>query len=355
MRYSKLIAAVLLMLFVSGCSLFGGGKPGVGEEVPQATAPLDEEGYGKVELLVAVSGGELEAPAGVAVSSEGDVYVSDDARQVVLRFPQGDLKADPISIGSEGSSLGQFIHPRDLALDDSGNLYVLDDGNSRVQFIPADGGTSRQFGRRDDFVSYFSLQDGYDEPLSALAVDQEGNVYVGVSGANYDITSNAIIKFSPQGERLWEVRSMLEGDIDILPFTWPDAMVVDDDGTLYITHGANGVGKIFVLPQKDGQPDKEGAYQFGLIGKGPGELMHTPGGIALTQDDDVLVADTYNNRLQLFTKDGTLKAMYRLKGSPTAEFDQPTAVSVAPDGSVYVVDKGNKRVLQLRLLPPSEG
>ncbi|MDI3522253.1 MAG: hypothetical protein PWP43_435, partial [Bacillota bacterium] len=33
--------------------------------------------------------------------------------------------------------------------------------------------------------------------------------------------------------------------------------------------------------------------------------------------------------------------------------DQPGPLAVAPDGSVYVVDAGNKRVLKLRLVPPT--
>ncbi len=71
--------------------------------------------------------------------------------------------------------------------------------------------------------------------------------------------------------------------------------------------GQRGVGKVLVLPQQDGQPNKDGARHFGPIGKGQGEIMHTPAGIALTPDGDVLVADTYNNRLQLLALTVCLK------------------------------------------------
>lgn len=354
MRYGKLTALVLMVLAIaSGCSFWPGRKPGPANPPPQAAAPLDDEGYGQVELLEVLSGGPLNAPAGVAVNAAGDVYVSDAARQVVLKFTRGDLKAAPSEMGGEGSKAGEFVHPRDLAVDGAGNLYVLDDGNSRVQKFGPDGKFVAAFGSREEFAPYFSLQDGYDEPLSALAVDAEGNVYVGLSGANYDISTHALVKFAAGGEKLWEVKSTLEGDVDILPFAWPDALARGQDGTLYAAHGANGVGKILVLPEKEGRPDKAGARAFGLLGKGPGELMHTPAGIALTAGGDILVADTYNNRLQLFGPDGKLRAMYRLKGLPTAEFDEPGALALAPDGSVYVVDGGNKRVLKLRLVPPA--
>ena len=46
--------------------------------------------------------------------------------------------------------------------------------------------------------------------------------------------------------------------------------------------------------------------------------------------------------------------VHLFKGLPTAEFDKPTALAIAPDGSVFVVDSGNKRVLKLHLIPPAE-
>ncbi len=355
-RHKLLISLLVVMVLLAGCGLLPAKKSPKSDEdikIPE-TAPVDCDGYGQLQLIDTVSGEFMPAPAGVAVGADGQIYITDAARQVVLLFPQGDLASEPKEIGSEGSGPGQFVHPREIVLDKEGNFYVLDDGNSRVQKFSPDGEHLTSFGRRQDFSDYFSLQDGYDEPLSALAVDQDGNVYVGISGANYDISPHALVKYSPSGDKVWEIKSTLEGDIDIAPFAWPDSIVTGSDGTLYVAHGANGVGKVLVLPQQDGQPSKDGARHFGPIGKGQGEIMHTPAGIALTPDGDVLVADTYNNRLQLFSADGMLKAMYRLKGLATAEFDKPTALAIAPDGSVLVVDSGNKRVLKLHLIPPAE-
>ncbi|NLG86916.1 MAG: hypothetical protein GX489_06840 [Firmicutes bacterium] len=355
MRNKKIISVfsvcLVVMVALAGCSLLPAKKNNEVNLPP--TAPLDCDGYGELFILATITGDFMPAPSGVAVSPKGDIYITDAARQLVLAFPHGDVSATPQEIGGEGSGLGQFVHPREIVVDKEGNLYVLDDGNSRVQKLSPDGKPLATFGQRQDFSAYFSLQDGYDEPLSALAVDKSGNVYVGLSGANYDISPHAIVKFSPTGDKLWEIQSTLEGDIDLLPFAWPDGIAVGSDDTLYVAHGANGVGKVLVLPQRDGQPTKDGALHFAPIGKGQGELMHTPGGIALTPDGDVLVADTYNNRLQLFRSDGTLKAMYRLKGLSTSEFDKPTALAVAADGSVFVIDSGNKRVLKLHLVPPA--
>jgi len=350
------IFSLIVVVFLSGCSLLVGAKPEATPAPPEVTAPLDDEGYGRVELLASLAGEPLSSPAGVAVSPTGDVYVSDTAKQVIFKFAEGDLQASPEIIGQEGGQPGQFVHPRDLAVDGAGNLYVLDDGNCRVQKLSSKGEPLSQVGSREEFTDYFSLQDGYDEPLSALAVDNAGNIYVGVSGAHYDISPHALVKYASDGRKVWEIKSTLEGEVDVAPFAWPDALAVDEHGTLYLAHGANNTGKVLVLPQKDGRVDKAAIQDFGPLGKGPAEFMHTPAGIALTPSGNILVSDTYNNRLQLFNPEGKLMAMYRLKGLPTAEFDQPGPLAIAPDGSVYVVDEGNKRVLKLRLiLPPGAG
>ena len=211
-----IITLLVVLVALAGCSLLPAKKNS--DANPPSTAPLDCDGYGELQLLDTISGDFMPAPSGVAVSAEGHVYVTDDARQMVLAFSSDDLTTSAKEIGGEGSGLGQFVHPREIALDKEGNLYVLDDGNSRVQKLSPAGDPIAVFGRRQDFSAYFSLQDGYDEPLSALAVDEEGNVYVGLSGANYDISPHALIKFSPNGDKLWEVESTLEGNVDLFPF-----------------------------------------------------------------------------------------------------------------------------------------
>ena len=55
------------------------------------------------------------APAGIAVDSDGNVYVSDYALDRVVKFgPEGTVLAQ---WGSSGSALGQFNSPFGVALD----------------------------------------------------------------------------------------------------------------------------------------------------------------------------------------------------------------------------------------------
>lgn len=78
---------------------------------------------------------------------------------------------------------------------------------------------------------------------------------------------------------------------------------------------------------------------FGGPGSGPGRFR-APSGIALDARGRVWVADTGNDRVQAFTREGALVRVVagRLKA--------PEAVAVDAAGNVYVADTGNRRVAQ---------
>jgi DNA-binding beta-propeller fold protein YncE len=66
---------------------------------------------------------------GVAVGPNGDVYVSSD--DVVRIFTSGGAPLD--QIGTSGAAEGQFDNPEGVAVDRSGNVFVADMFNNRIQ------------------------------------------------------------------------------------------------------------------------------------------------------------------------------------------------------------------------------
>ena len=73
----------------------------------------------------------IYSPVGLAVDSCGLVYVSDDVgSHVTVLTPQGERKA---SFGRDGYSPGEFKVPRGVAVKSTGEVYVCDYKNSRLQ------------------------------------------------------------------------------------------------------------------------------------------------------------------------------------------------------------------------------
>ncbi len=77
-------------------------------------------------------------PLGVAVDESGNIYVAEYGNHRIQKFDsEGNLLA---RWGTRGPGDGQFDHPRGVAVDGSGNVYVADTGNNRIQKFDSGGG-----------------------------------------------------------------------------------------------------------------------------------------------------------------------------------------------------------------------
>jgi hypothetical protein len=68
-----------------------------------------------------------------------------------------------------------------------------------------------------------------------------------------------------------------------------------------------------------------------------------PQGVAATADR-IYVADTNNNRIQFFTRDGNFLGKWGSLGSGNGQFSTPVAAAIGPNGVVYVSDTDNERI-----------
>lgn len=121
-------------------------------------------------------GKELERPTGIAVDRQrGVVYVSDTARVAsenhgVYAFTLEGRIIHEIG-GKRGVANGDFNFPTYLAVDDAGNLYVVDSMNFRIQIFDPAGAFVRAYGQQGDTLGTFARPKG-------LAFDAFGNLYV---------------------------------------------------------------------------------------------------------------------------------------------------------------------------------
>jgi sugar lactone lactonase YvrE len=128
-------------------------------------------------------------PRGIALDPSGNLYIADTGNHTIRRVdPAGRVSTLAGSPGVCGSADGRgsaahFCQPRDITVDRKGNLYVADTGNSSVRMINLKGEVITLVGRAPECGS----ADGQGAAArlcrpSSIAVDDDGDLYVADTG-----------------------------------------------------------------------------------------------------------------------------------------------------------------------------
>ena len=128
-------------------------------------------------------------------------------------------------------------------------------------------------------------------------------------------------------------------------FQRPRGLALAPDGTLYIADTDNH--RIQHIDQEGNALHVWGSFADIATGEAPGGTFYEPWGIAIGNDGNVYVADTWNHRIQKFSPEGEFIQMWGFFGqaeSPNA-FWGPRDVTVDTNGNVLVTDTGNKRIV----------
>lgn len=251
------------------------------------------------------SNGQFHYPAGIAVDGSGNVYIADNLNNRLQKFTSvgGYLAQWGSSAPATGNGNGQFNTPDGVAVNSAGTtIYVADSGNNRIQAFTSTGSYLTQWGASGSGNGQFNFPSG-------LTTDSSGNVYVTDRG------NNRIQMFDYAGNYLNQVGSYGSGNGQ---FYGPEDVAVDSGGNVYITDfGNNRVQKL--------NSSLTYLTQWGSYGTSNG-LFSNPVGILVDGAGNILVADGGNSRIQKFTSTG----VYLTQWSVSNVF------RLAVDGNGYV-------------------
>ena len=88
------------------------------------------------------------------------------------------------------------------------------------------------------------------------------------------------------------------------------------------------------------------AQVIGTEGSGPGQF-NEPRGVATDGRGNIYVADTKNNRIQVFDGTGRFLSQFGTKGAGPGQFNEPCGIAVDPQGEIWVADTWNHRIVHL--------
>ena len=155
---------------------------------------------------------------GIVLDRLGNIYVAATlAEQIVRLSPRGAVTG---RFGSFGHAPGQFAGPTGLAIGGSGNLFVADSGNHRVQKLTLGGRPLAAGGGYPLF-----------EDPTGVAIDARGNIFVS------DRFRSRITALSTTGRPVanWGRAGSYPGQ-----FLVPEGLTIDALGNLYVADAGNG-------------------------------------------------------------------------------------------------------------------
>lgn len=267
--------------------------------------------------------GELSRPTGIAVASTGEVYVADTGNDRIQVFDHNGTHLR--GVGSTGGARGQFRRPMDLDLDEAGRVYVAELGGDRVQVFTAQGEWLREIRGEDAGAGPF---DG----AAGVWVSPEGDLFVA------DFYNDRIVHLGSDGA----LRGTIGESGGVLAGRLHYPTDVDGLGGLLVGDAYNHRVQAFT---------RHGAAQWRLgspWGLGiPGSWrgwFRVASGVATDAAGRLYVADFQNHRIQVFDEERHLVAVFGHRGNEPGAFERPTDLDIGPDGRIYVVDFGNDRV-----------
>lgn len=223
-----------------------------------------------------------------------------------------------LEIGQKGNSTGRFQKPRSLVVDNDDNLYVSD-MTGRIQ----------KFNSAGIFELFWQIEDIELGRPKGMGLDFQGNIMV------IEPHYGRINHFSSNGELLhvWGTKGKIAGQLDL-----PRAILKFDHNQ-------------FVLCEFGGHDrlqwfKDDGTFtgkQCGQNGTGESDLDR-PEGLAFDKDGNILVADSCNHRIQIFSKEGKWVSSFGNPGTGPLEFSYPYDVKVDKAGNIYICEFGNSRI-----------
>jgi len=298
----------------------------------------------------------FDHPFGLALDNAGNLYIADEGNSLIRKIdPATNVTTfagmvGVIGLANGADSLSSFNKPFSVAADASGNIFVADAGNNVIRKITPDGTVSTFAGTgvagADD-----GIQATFNSPLS-VATDQAGNVYVADYGNDLirKITADGTVS-TIAGKK--GVSGTADGPDTTARFNLPESLAVDAAGNIYVAD--NGNNKIRKITAAGVVSTLAGNSSVGNAnGNGASASFHSSFGITVDAAGNVYVADAGNNMIRKITPDGTVStfAGSGIKGAGNgtgtqATFNTPAGLAVDVAGNVYVSDENNNLIRKI--------
>ena len=274
----------------------------------------------------------FNSPLGLAVDGDGSSYVINE-NAVRKIAPDGTTitfagKADSSGITDGSGTDARFNEPGDLVMDSHGNIYVADSGNQRIRKISPDGQVTTLKDESDQPLTFPS-------PLSSVAVDGTGTLYVGAGEAVFKVVGEKTVSLLAGDEG---VEGKVDGTGSAVQFDWPSGLAVDGNGNVFVADANNNVIRKITPDGVVSTVTVNSAGPFGSYIFDPRHLLVDASGNLFITSVQLVTEITAAGDLHTL---GGMASDENLIGDGVgkeAQFDSPEGIAIGANGDLYIAD-----------------
>jgi sugar lactone lactonase YvrE len=297
-------------------------------------------------------------PSSIAVGGPGTLYIGDFGNSTIRAINLNTAAVSTFAgTGTPGLLNGpvtsaEFNGTANIVLDASGDIFVADEENNVIREITTGGNVltvagSGTSGYKDG--SAVTAEFNYPE---GMVIDGSGNLYVADGHNNVvrkiNLSTGTVSTYAGTG-----TAGFANGAIGSATFNDPYGMAIDASGNLYVTDIMNNcIRKITVSSGTVSTFAGSGTKGF-TNGAAAAATFYYPLGCTFDSGGNMYVSDTYNNVIRKIATDGTVSTFAGTGAQGSADgtasaatFNFPIGLAVSGN-SVYVADTHNNTIRQI--------
>jgi streptogramin lyase len=296
-------------LLILGLALvFGGCTPSPRPDVVSKPTPRLIQYIGVINGRLGSA--SLSAPVAITIDQSNNLYIVDQGNNRIVKIgPDYQFIREN---GGFGLGLNGLSRPSDIASDGGINFYILDQGNGRVI--------------RSDYDLVFADEIRFNSNADLQALGKIAAIGYARTGRMYLV--------DPDNLKVIVLDRVHKIEQELFPaggFSRCGAITVTDEGDVFVyDRGDNSLNKFDTFGNAGDRIVLDGAEAIG--------------GFAI-RDREIVATDRVRNEIVMYDRSGVRVATFGSIGSGPANLNAPTGLVWRADGKLFVCDTGNNRIM----------